>query len=249
MYLGISGIIAAGKTEFMRSLKVAYSCMTFQEPTIASEGGEPNPYLLSFYDYLQRFNESETEGQASTLARLRHVAFAMQIYLLQKRYKDHQASVWMSEQGNLVVQDRTIWEDWIFARMLNDHPDKLITDRDYKTYKDLLSSMKWTLMYPHAIIYLDVTPETALRRFTQRGRKGESITLEYLKSLHHYYQSYISDMSKRTYVCKVDWNEDNQPVTSIMDKVKSELPVFLEFVNSNCNKNFDAPPLFDPSIR
>jgi len=52
----------------------------------------------------------------------------MQIYLLNARFQQHQQIIWTGEGG---VQDRTIYEDSVFAKMLN--RAGLMDDRDYET--------------------------------------------------------------------------------------------------------------------
>jgi len=67
----------------------------------------------------------------------------MQVWLLNHRFRQHREFVARISLGKIrgVVQDRTIWEDTIFARMLNQHPDKIISDLDYNTYLDLFDNM------------------------------------------------------------------------------------------------------------
>ena len=62
--------------------------------------------------------------------------FAMQIYLLNKRFKQQQEIIWNGKGG---VQDRTIYEDSIFAKMLRDAG--LMEERDYETYVSLFQNM------------------------------------------------------------------------------------------------------------
>ena len=80
------------------------------------------------------------------------------------------------------VQDRTIYEDSVFARMLRDA--NLMDERDYRTYVDLFSNMS-NFMYvgpdlmfdvsdfgcrkkPNVIVHLDVTPDESFERIKQR---------------------------------------------------------------------------------
>ena len=53
-------------------------------------------------------------------------SFNLQIFLLNKRFKQQQQIVWAGTGG---VQDRTIYEDAVFARMLRD--SGLMTGRDF----------------------------------------------------------------------------------------------------------------------
>merc|ERR1712146_340258 len=103
----------------------------------------------------------------------------MQIFLLNKRFRQQQQIVW---QGSGGVQDRTIYEDSIFARMLRDsgHMD----ERDFKTYMELFQNMANFMKKPNIIVHLDLTPEESYRRIQLRKRECESgIPVEYLKAL------------------------------------------------------------------
>ena len=64
-----------------------------------------NVYLEDFYKDMKRYG------------------FPLQIYLLNKRYRQQQQIIW---QGHGGVQDRTIYEDAIFAKMLRECVDPLI---------------------------------------------------------------------------------------------------------------------------
>lgn len=55
-------------------------------------------------------------------------AFPLQVYLLNKRFKQQQQIIWSGKGG---VQDRTIYEDSVFARMLKD--SGMMSERDYRT--------------------------------------------------------------------------------------------------------------------
>ena len=151
--IGISGIIGAGKSTLAKNLGILLEYDILLEPV------ETNEYLEKFYGNISKY------------------AFPMQIYLLSHRFKQHQKIVW---SGKNVVQDRTIYEDVIFAKMLRE--SDMMEELDFKTYVDLFSNMTNFLHRPDLIIYLDVEPEEALRRINERSRDCESnLTLDYLK--------------------------------------------------------------------
>ena len=70
-----------------------------------------NEYLEDFYGDIKKYS------------------FPMQVYLLNRRFQQQQQIVW---QGHGGVQDRTIYEDSVFARMLRN--SGLMDERDYQTY-------------------------------------------------------------------------------------------------------------------
>src|SRR3954471_24830958 len=166
-YIGIAGTIGAGKSTLTVELAKALNF----EPILEEVDG--NPYLESFYKDMKGYGTM------------------MQVWLLNHRFRQHREFGTRISLGRIrgVVQDRTIWEDTIFARMLNEHPDKIISDLDYNTYLDLFDNMVLReLVFPQLLIYLDCKPETAIKRIGTRGRSMEQgIQMEYLRMLKSNY--------------------------------------------------------------
>lgn len=77
-----------------------------------------NSYLADFYSDMKAYS------------------FRLQVYLLNRRFEQHQKIIWGSMGG---IQDRTIYEDTIFAKMLMD--SGLMEKRDYETYVSLFRNM------------------------------------------------------------------------------------------------------------
>jgi deoxyadenosine/deoxycytidine kinase len=173
-YIGIAGTIGVGKSTLTMDLARALNFEAILEEV------DGNPYLDAFYKDMKGYGTM------------------MQVWLLNHRFRQHREFVTRISLGRIrgVVQDRTIWEDTIFARMLNAHPDKIISDLDYNTYLDLFDNMVLReLVFPQLLIYLDVNPEVAMQRIHMRGRVMEqTITLEYLKALRQNYEQFISEM-------------------------------------------------------
>jgi len=194
MFISIAGIIGAGKTTLSDSLSEEFNLPSYHEPV------SDNVYLEDFYKDMKRY------------------AFPMQIFLLNKRFVQHQQIIWQDQGG---VQDRTIYEDTIFARMLN--KGGYISDMDYATYLDLFKNMSNSMRKPTLIVWLAVSPQEALDRIKTRGRDCEkNITLEYLISLHQEYEFFMQSISKTTPVIKVNWEEKHKDVTVLAKELKKE---------------------------
>ena len=181
--VGISGIIGVGKSTLTESLGKIMGWNILKEPV------ESNEYLDHFYKDMSKYS------------------FPMQVYLLNHRFRQHQQMVWSNSS---TIQDRTIYEDVIFAKML--HDGKLMEDLDFRTYVQLFNNMTNFLHRPDLIIYLDVEPEEALRRVNERSRSCEvGLSLDYLIKLKDGYEEWLNDVKDRIPVLKLDWNTYMDP--------------------------------------
>lgn len=179
LFIGIAGLIGAGKSTLATALGRHMGLDVYYEPV------EDNTYLADFYRDTARYS------------------FATQIYLLNRRFQQHQEIIW---RGRPAIQDRTIYEDAIFAKMLSDN--QLMDPRDYQTYLSLFRHMSNFMCRPSCIIYLDVKPERSLERIRERARGVEQgITLDYLTNLYNEYERFIADISRRIPTIRVDWDQ------------------------------------------
>ncbi len=179
LFIGIAGMIGAGKSTLATALGEHLKLPVYYEPV------DDNTYLADFYKDTARY------------------AFATQIYLLNRRFQQHQEIIWRGGGG---VQDRTIYEDAVFAKMLVQL--KLMDRRDYETYLSLFRNMSNFMCRPNLIVYLDVRPERSMERIRMRQRDVESgVSLDYLKALYVEYESFISDISKTVPVIRIDYDQ------------------------------------------
>ena len=105
-------MIGAGKSTLAKALGETLNLPVYYEPVM------DNDYLADYYKDMKKY------------------AFPLQIYLLNRRFKQQQQIIWAGKGG---VQDRTIYEDAVFARMLCKAGH--IEQRDYETYLSLFNNM------------------------------------------------------------------------------------------------------------
>ena len=178
-YIAIAGLIGAGKSTLTKNLAEYIQVPSYFESV------SDNVYLEDFYSDMKTYS------------------FQLQIYNLYRRFEQQQKIAW---NGNGGVQDRSIYEDSIFAKMLCQ--SGLLDERDYETYINLFSSMASFMRKPDVIVYLDVTPQEALERIKLRNRECEAgITIEYLTALHEAYQEFLQNISRVIPVLRVDWKK------------------------------------------
>jgi deoxyadenosine/deoxycytidine kinase len=165
MHIAIAGNIGSGKTTLTGMLAKHFGW----EPLY--ENVDNNPYLVSFYEDMQRWS------------------FNLQVYFLNSRFRQ---VVEIRQMKKPVIQDRTIYEDaHIFAPNL--HAMGLMPTRDYENYASLFELMMRFLQPPDLLIYLKADVSTLVSQIQKRGREYEtSIRLDYLKSLNDRYDAWIS---------------------------------------------------------
>ncbi|MBO4722163.1 MAG: deoxynucleoside kinase [Muribaculaceae bacterium] len=196
MHIAISGNIGCGKTTLTRMLAEHYGW----EPRFESVTN--NPYLADFYDDMERWS------------------FNLQIYFLNKRFKD---VVEISKSSDVIIQDRTIFEDaCIFAPNL--HNQGKMSDRDFETYQDLFQLMMSLVEKPDLMIYIRSSISTLVGQIQKRGREYEqTIRLDYLQGLERLYEKWIENYDGKLIIidgdnCKFgDRPEDFAKVTDRID--------------------------------
>ncbi len=192
LFIGIAGLIGAGKSTLATALGKHLDLPVYYEPVAENE------YLEDFYRETAKYS------------------FATQIYLLNRRFQQHQEIIW---RGGGAVQDRTIYEDAVFAKMLVDLD--LMDERDYRTYLDLFRHMSNFMCRPNVIVYLDVAPERSMERIRMRNREAESgISIEYLRALYKEYERFVADISRTIPVIRVDWDQfrDAEEMAAVVER-------------------------------
>jgi len=164
-FIAIAGNIGVGKSTLTGMLSERLGWEPF------FEGEADNPYLADFYNDMRRWS------------------FHSQVFFLSRRLRHHHQLLLRPDS---VVQDRTVYEDAeIFARNLYDQ--KLMSERDYLSYRELYEVLTLLLPPPDLVVYLRASVPTLAARIAQRGRHFEQqITSEYLEQLNELYDQWAS---------------------------------------------------------
>lgn len=200
MHIAVAGNIGSGKTTLTRLLGKHYKW------ECQFEDVEDNPYLMDFYDDMQRWS------------------FNLQIYFLNSRFNQ---IIDLREGNKNVIQDRTIYEDaFIFAPNL--HSMGLMTTRDFENYFSLFNSMEKFIQAPDLLIYLRATVPALVNNIQKRGRDyEEAIRLDYLKRLNERYEAWISTYDKgKLLIIDVDNNafhENKEDLGKIISSIEGEI--------------------------
>ena len=199
MHVAIAGNIGSGKTTLTRMLAAKYGW----KPRF--ESVDYNPYLADFYEDMERWS------------------FNLQIYFLNKRFKD---VVEISKSEDVIIQDRTIYEDArIFAPNL--HGMGLMSTRDFENYSDLFDLMMSLVNPPDLLLYLRSSIPNLVSQIQKRGREYEkSIRIDYITGLNERYENWIKDYKSRLLILDVDrlkFESNPEDFSEICDKIDAEL--------------------------
>ena len=198
--IGIAGNIGVGKTTMTNELASQLNLKPIFESVI------DNPYLEDFYDNMSRWS------------------FNLQIYFLYNRF--YRQIELMKSNVNF-IQDRTIYEDKeIFA--FNLYKSGKMSERDWKTYSNLFSTMSEFIKAPDLIVYLKANTDTLMSRIKHRNRDYElEMSSEYIHSLNIYYDKWINSIEKEK-VLIIDTNnfnlfKDKDKYDSIVIDIKNKI--------------------------
>ena len=196
MHIAVAGNIGSGKTTLTKMLAAHYGW------TPKFESVDYNPYLADYYEDMERWS------------------FNLQIYFLNKRFKD---VVDISKTDEVIIQDRTIYEDArIFAPNL--HAMGLMSTRDFENYSDLFDLMMSMVNPPDLLIYLKSSIPNLVAQIQKRGREYEKgIRIDYLTGLNDRYEEWIAGYKGNLLIVDADnvkfanRPEDFEKVTDMID--------------------------------
>lgn len=150
----IDGTVGVGKSSFVSMLQQ-------QGFDVVHEPYNKNPILGKFYKDRARYS------------------FASQVFFLNKKFE-----LIRSVQDNNVntIVDRSIYGDFIFAKMLRDSGDMM--EEEFQIYQELFQNIVHNIPVPKLVVYLDISLNEVLKRIAKRGRPDEqSVDTKYWADL------------------------------------------------------------------
>lgn len=207
----VGGMIGAGKTSVANLIGNAL------ESDIFYENVDDNEILPLFY------TASEEEQE------LKRYSFLLQLEFLSSRFYSIKEA--LVHRNN--VLDRSIYEDWYFAKVNNDLGR--ISNLEFSIYEKLLTNMLEELdelpkKSPDLMIYLTGSFDTILKRIGIRGREFEQdINLvNYYETLWSGYDDWVDNHYHASQVIKIDidkYDVVNNPADAevVIELVKNKL--------------------------
>lgn len=172
--ISIEGNIGSGKTTLFEKLKTDIhdpNVVFLREPVDIwnhIKNKEDENILTKYYDDQEKY------------------AFAFQALILQTRSQLFQ-DIMRNPDVKLIICERSIQADKdIFAKMLYD--DGKMDDIMYSTYKYFYNQLTIPLS---GVLYINTDSFECKNRVVVRNRKGETVSLKYLKKCEAYYEDWI----------------------------------------------------------
>tara|TARA_B100000131_G_scaffold218142_1_gene209660 strand:+ start:120 stop:749 length:630 start_codon:yes stop_codon:yes gene_type:complete len=181
-HIVISGNIGVGKTTLSEKISKKFNW------ELQLEEVKDNPYLDDFYKSMKDWS------------------FHLQIFFLNSRFNQIQK---ISESNNVVIQDRSIYEDYeVFTKTLYD--SGVLMEREFNNYKRLYNTILKYINEPDLLIYLrNLNIDKIISNIDKRSRKFEkAIDREYLEKLNIYYENWIKKHPQEN-VLTIDLSEND----------------------------------------
>ena len=190
MVITIGAMIGAGKSSLAKLVGEHFVTEVFYESV------DDNPILPLFY------TASDEEIQE------KRYPFLLQLWFLNTRFKSIKKA--LVNKNN--VLDRSIYEDWYFAKVNKDLGR--ISELEFQMYEGLLENMLEELnelpkKAPDLMIYLTGSFETILDRIIKRGRGYEldESLVSYYKTLWEGYDDWVESHYKASEVLTINIDE------------------------------------------
>lgn len=228
--IAIEGNIATGKSTFIKFLDVEIPfCTIIPEPIMKwTKTKELTSSQQSGKNLLELFYKDP-----------KRYAYTFESYTAMCRMKDVRKHTENPVEGcRIQIYERSVFSSrHVFAK--NSFESGLMSETEWNMYKDWSSSLitNSDSLKLDGIIYLRCNPEVSFKRMVTRGRSEEnSVSLEYLKSIHEKHEEWLMPLSdEEEFVdnfhgfpvlvldCNPEFQSDDVVRQSLIKKVKEFL--------------------------
>ena len=129
--------------------------------------------VILFPEYVAREKLMEYIGDMKTFG------FSFQMHMQSVRIATYKKAVEYKDQGYVVIIDRGIVGDIVFAKLQVENGN--MTPSQWDAYLEVFG--KETLPFPDLVVYLKSDPKKCMERMFERNTDGGGYTLEYLEKL------------------------------------------------------------------
>lgn len=193
-FVGIAGSIGVGKTTVTEALSARLGGIGLYEEF------KSNPFLEKFYKDPSRWS------------------YHVQTWFLFNRYRRHFEATALRLRGSILIADRTIYEDGVFAKTLEERGE--MSEEEYSCYAEHFRLLNGSLRQPDCMIYLTAPVDVLMHRITLRDRKMEcGIPREYMEHLQKNYDKWYEQYEGR----KFNIDTYMKSKTEVADMVESIL--------------------------
>jgi deoxynucleoside kinase len=201
MILCVEGNIGSGKSTFMAKLKEA-----FQDREDVCFLDEPVEAWSKFKDEEGGILEHYYKDQKSWGFSFQMLAYISRLSILRKALAEQKYKYIITERSLLTDKE-------VFCKMLFDQG--IIHPIQYQIYQAWFDEFRTVDDYE--VVYLRTSPEVAYERVNKRGRKGETIPLEYLQNCHQYHEAWLKDALPLILNANVEEDETGHWVSMVKD--------------------------------
>lgn len=170
--IAVGGMIAAGKTTLVEALSKELSCDILYE--LDDNDEIQNALLKGLY---------EKQDIAPSV---------FQLYFFLRRFENYKKA---SKKNELVIVDRTVFEDRLFAHQ-NMSADPITFTFYDNMWRDKINELVYSIGLPKLYIIIDIDWKTFIERLFKRDRKVEVDNFkqneDYFKNLNNMYVDFLS---------------------------------------------------------
>ncbi len=184
MIIGISGMIAAGKSSLSEKLHKHY-----ETSMMLHEFDEDDEVFNTFLKWLYEKKPNLTIGFQSYIVENHSSKFIE----MSTKYKE----MGLNAKNDHIFLDRFSIEHYIFAKLILQEKDKRYLEAYDALFEKLISKDE----LPDLSIFLDINFETFKKRIFERGRESEvdnwEANYDYFKNLHENYLKIFKEIAQK----------------------------------------------------